>query len=368
MRALLFDWGNTLMRVLPEEVGPTMAHWARVEAIPHAREALRALHATYLTALATNGGAAGVPLVRAALARVGLDESLGDVFTATDLGTRKPDPTFFLAATRRLGVLPHEAVMIGDSYAEDVVGAKEAGLSAVWWNERCLPCPDTAPLYDAELLDMQFLPELLASPFLPDVSASLALLEGEGATRGLVAHSRAVAGAAFLLATRLRDRGVPVDPLLAHRGGLLHDLDKASTEMGVEPHGARSGVLLRQLGFENLARIAERHPISSVLHDEGCPTTWEERLVFYADKVVEGDAVVGVDRRIAALSRRYPTAPTHLASFASCLPLVLDLEAEIARRLGVVPLELLRQNDGQAGGSFQPHAPHPSRSPSDRLH
>jgi len=118
--------------------------------------------------------------VRAALARVGLDDCLHEVFTAADLGARKPDPAFFLAALRRLSVDPREAAMVGDSYAEDVVGAKRAGLFALWWNERGASCPDPHPLYDAELLGMSSLPALLAAPFLPDVAACLPCLQSKG--------------------------------------------------------------------------------------------------------------------------------------------------------------------------------------------
>jgi len=32
IRALIFDWGDTVMRVFPEFSGP-MAHWPRVEAV-----------------------------------------------------------------------------------------------------------------------------------------------------------------------------------------------------------------------------------------------------------------------------------------------------------------------------------------------
>jgi HAD superfamily hydrolase (TIGR01509 family) len=337
IRALLVDWGDTLMRVFPNEVGP-MARWSRVEAIPGAREALRALHETYLIALATNGGAAGAPLVRAALARVGLDDCLHEVFTAADLGARKPDPAFFLAALRRLSVDPREAAMVGDSYAEDVVGAKRAGLFALWWNERGASCPDPHPLYDAELLRMSSLPALLAAPFLPDVAACLALLAEQGAPPQLVAHSQAVAEVAFRLAARLRDRGEAVDPLLAHRGGLLHDLDKVSAKEPTRPHGEWSGTILRERGFPQLAAIARRHVVFAILDPRTRPVTWEERIVFYADKVVEGETVVGVRERIAALIQRYPGAALKLAS---CLPLVLTLEEEIASGLGTPPSQLL---------------------------
>jgi len=339
IRALLFDWGDTLMRVLPEETGPIMAHWSRVEAIPGAELVLRTLRASYRIALATNGGAAGVPLVRKALARARLDEYLEEIFTAQDLGARKPDTAFFLALLGRLGVRPHEAVMVGDSYAEDVVGAKRAGLSAVWWNERRRVCPDPCPLYDAELLEMRSLPQLLSTPFLPDVDACLALLQEQGATEGFLARAQAVARVACGLAFRLRERGESIDPLLAHRGALLHDLGRAGHGPNRSHEGLAAG-LPEERGFPALARIARRHTICAFLDERAHPTTWEERLVFYADSVVAEDTIVGVTRRAHELCRRHPGEAERLAH---SLPSALALDAEIARRLGVAPSELVER-------------------------
>ncbi len=339
IRALLFDWGDTLMRVLPGETGPVMARWSRVEAIPGAQEALHTLHTSYRIALATNGGAAGVPLVREALARVRLDQHVDEIFTAQNLSTRKPDRAFFLAVLGHLGLRPDEAVMIGDSYAEDVVGAKEAGLFAVWWNERRRLCPDPGPLYDAELLEMRSLPQLLAARFLPDVSACLALLQREGATKELLAHSQVVARVAFSLGFRLRERGELLDPLLAHRGALLHDLCRA----GCTPEGPRDGPaadLLERGGFSVLARIARRHAMYAFPDEGPPPMTWEERLVLYADSIVAEDTIVGVACRMRALSRRHPDEHERLAR---SLAFALALEREIARRLGVVQSKLVTE-------------------------
>ena len=48
------------------------------------------------------------------------------VVTSDQAGARKPDPAIFLEACRRLGVLPGEACVIGDS-ANDAEGARAAG-------------------------------------------------------------------------------------------------------------------------------------------------------------------------------------------------------------------------------------------------
>jgi HAD superfamily hydrolase (TIGR01549 family) len=45
-------------------------------------------------------------------------------------GKVKPDPSIFLAVLDRLGVAPGEAVMVGDSPADDVEGARSLGMQA----------------------------------------------------------------------------------------------------------------------------------------------------------------------------------------------------------------------------------------------
>lgn len=70
--------------------------------------------------------------------------ALADVMEATGLtpyldlllisaveGLAKPAPAFFRLACARAGVEPTDAVMIGDSYRADVVGARSAGLDAI---------------------------------------------------------------------------------------------------------------------------------------------------------------------------------------------------------------------------------------------
>lgn len=53
------------------------------------------------------------------------------VFASSELGWRKPAPEFFRAVERRLGCLPHEAVLVGDDPELDLAAARRAGWSAV---------------------------------------------------------------------------------------------------------------------------------------------------------------------------------------------------------------------------------------------
>ena len=47
------------------------------------------------------------------------------------VGLTKPDQKIFLKAVKALGVDPEETVFIGDSYKQDIIGARNAGLKAI---------------------------------------------------------------------------------------------------------------------------------------------------------------------------------------------------------------------------------------------
>ncbi len=51
-----------------------------------------------------------------------------------EIGIRKPNPRIFETALLVLDLTPSVTVHIGDDVAADVVGAKAAGMSAIWFN------------------------------------------------------------------------------------------------------------------------------------------------------------------------------------------------------------------------------------------
>lgn len=132
-RCVLFDWGDTLMRVFPEAQGP-MSRWPRLEAIPYARETLAALRPGWIVALATNAVDSGETEIREALERVQLDQLVDKVFCYRQVGSRKPSPQYFEFILRDLGLAPSQVTMVGDNYEEDVLGANRSGIRAVWFN------------------------------------------------------------------------------------------------------------------------------------------------------------------------------------------------------------------------------------------
>jgi putative hydrolase of the HAD superfamily len=67
----------------------------------------------------------------ATIRALGLNEWIDFVLASGAVNLAKPGPEFFRLACERAGVAPEAAVMIGDSYRADVVGARSAGMSAI---------------------------------------------------------------------------------------------------------------------------------------------------------------------------------------------------------------------------------------------
>jgi putative hydrolase of the HAD superfamily len=56
------------------------------------------------------------------------------ITTSEEAGVKKPHPHIFKKALRKSKALPEKSLMIGDSYAADIVGANNAGMKSVYFN------------------------------------------------------------------------------------------------------------------------------------------------------------------------------------------------------------------------------------------
>lgn len=79
-------------------------------------------------ALLTNGPSDGQWMK---IRSCGLNEHLKSIFISEDLGCAKPDCEIFNIVLRGMGVEPEQAMMIGDSHENDVVGAVNSGIQGV---------------------------------------------------------------------------------------------------------------------------------------------------------------------------------------------------------------------------------------------
>ncbi|MHB1340533.1 MAG: HAD family hydrolase [Coriobacteriia bacterium] len=81
---------------------------------------------------------------------LGLGSLVDTVVSSADVGLRKPDPRIFELACERLGVQPAESAHVGDHYYADVLGARTAGMLAVFVSRfgDALPAVGPVPIKD----------------------------------------------------------------------------------------------------------------------------------------------------------------------------------------------------------------------------
>ena len=80
------------------------------------------------------------------LVRHGLATQFDTVVISEALGLRKPHPALMRAGMRGLGMAATEVVFVGDTFAEDIAGARAAGLDAAWIDARGRGGPDGEPM------------------------------------------------------------------------------------------------------------------------------------------------------------------------------------------------------------------------------
>jgi HAD superfamily hydrolase (TIGR01549 family) len=72
----------------------------------------------------------------------GLDGHVDVLLASEEAGVSKPDPAIFRIVLERLACDPADAVMVGDSWAADVAGARAAGIVPIWFNPGGTPAPE----------------------------------------------------------------------------------------------------------------------------------------------------------------------------------------------------------------------------------
>jgi putative nucleotidyltransferase with HDIG domain len=199
------------------------------------------------------------------------------------------------------------AVFLDDSY-EAVQAAAGLSWRTVWFNPHGRIAPAADPVQDVDLVDMARLPEI--RPVLnckPSLAQCLARWKDWAVPENIRAHARTVSRSAYHLAVLLRNQGVQVDPILTQRGGLLHDIDKIDTLHQEGAHGREGAEFLKVKGYPLLAEIVREHIMSTILHPHADDRPWEVKLVYFTDKLVEGEQLVPFDQRLEALFERYPS-------------------------------------------------------------
>ena len=189
---------------------------------------------------------------------------------------------------------------------------------------------------------------------LPSRQDCLEMLSRYEVDEFVVLHSLAVADVAVVLARLLQQAGENVDPQLTESAALLHDIGKGRlvgryVGRSSRDHAFLSAQVVCRENLPGLATAVGKHMIDSILDPVAQPKSWEERLVWYADKTTLFRHM-GLRRRMRDIAFRHRGAAR---TVSLALPHGTSLEKAIFSRLdGVTPSDLRRLAAGRAAGNL----------------
>ena len=170
---------------------------------------------------------------------------------------------------------------------------------------------------------------------LPTREQALQILRESGCQENVIKHCEAVTELAVEIAKACKKRGLNVNLELVEIGALLHDIGRAKTH---SVHHAVTGAQIGEtLGLpEPIIAIIKRHVGGGITAKEAkklgwpkdiyTPQTLEEKIITYADKLVEGSKKVPIEKTIEKFS--------HEGLPPSAIKRIIKLHEEISALIG----------------------------------
>ena len=168
---------------------------------------------------------------------------------------------------------------------------------------------------------------------LPSREQAIELLRKNNCPPKVINHCEEVAKLALEIASKLEKKGIKVDLKLVEAGALLHDIGRSKSH--AVDHGVVGAKIAESEGLpEAVVRIIRRHVGGGITAQEAEkfgwpkdvyePVTLEEKIVSYADKLIDKSKRVPIDLEIERLQVEHKDAAER----------VRKLHEEITRLLG----------------------------------
>lgn len=206
----------------------------------------------------------------------------------------------------------------------------------------------------------------MRSHLLPSSEECIDLLKDCHVPVHIIKHSKAVAKLGVFLARRIAEQDFPVNVDLVERACLLHDIfrvcefpledfsrfeqkvteeDKAKWRTLKEQHGGvrheDAACAYLKDAYPILAQTIRKHRYTAIVSKDDMPRTWEEKLVYYADKRAMHDKIVPLRERLAEAHARNAVkrkaAGIDPAEVARIDAAIVAMETEIFDLIGLDP-------------------------------
>jgi HD superfamily phosphodiesterase len=139
-------------------------------------------------------------------------------------------------------------------------------------------------------------------------------------------HCKRANKTAVFLAKKLQEKGIDLNLDLVDKGSLLHDFARLE-----KPNHAEAGYNILKNKYPEIAKIIQIHNTQNILDLK----TWEQKVVFYADKRSLHDQLVPVKKRHEDAKKRYGRF-ADMGMFSAAQ----KIEKQIFDIIGIKPEEL----------------------------
>jgi uncharacterized protein len=147
---------------------------------------------------------------------------------------------------------------------------------------------------------------------LPSREQALQLLREHQCSTEVISHCEAVSKLALETANALKERGLKIDSELVEVGALLHDIGRSKTH--TVHHAVVGAEIAEAAGLpDSVVSIIKRHVGGGITASEAkklgwpedvyVPITLEEKVVSYADKLIENSKRAPIEITVEKLSK-----------------------------------------------------------------
>ena len=147
---------------------------------------------------------------------------------------------------------------------------------------------------------------------LPSREHALQLLREHQCSAEVISHCKAVTKLALEIAIALKERGLKIDSELVEVGALLHDIGRSKTH--TVHHAVVGAKIAESAGLpDSVISIIKKHVGGGITASEAkklgwpedvyVPITLEEKIVSYADKLIENSKRAPIEITIEKLSK-----------------------------------------------------------------
>ena len=152
---------------------------------------------------------------------------------------------------------------------------------------------------------------------LPPKKQAILYLRQSGCSENVIRHCEAVAELATEMAKICKRKNMKIDLELVEIGALLHDIGRSKTH--TVHHAVVGAEIAKSLKLpESIISIIERHVGGGITPKEAeklgwpkgvyMPKTLEEKIVSYADKLIEGSHRVPIENTMEKFAEELPSS------------------------------------------------------------